>query len=610
MALAADKWFASGRSTRTGAAPHFVALVFFVSGFPALIYQLTWQRSLFALYGINVEAVTVVVAGFLFGLGIGSLVGGCLSRSRSVPLLALFGAIEASIGAFGVVSLHIFDCVGAYTLTLPRPEITAIVLILLFVPTLLMGSTLPILVAYLVRRSANIGQAVGVLYCVNTAGSAAACVAVAFGLMHLAGMQGTVSIAAAINFVIGGAALVEAYRTRHCSAADAAVTTPAVQKALPDPWPHSRCDFALAVTLAGVVGYISLSYEILWFRAFTFANSTASAFAVILGVFLAGIANGSLRVQPLFDDAFPKLRAARVVSRTLLSASILGFAVLPLTAASVFHGIGYFYPMLVMVFVQTTLLGRIFPVLCHWGINGDDGSGSQVSKVYLASIIGSVAGTLVTGFVLMDHLSIGATMLLIGELGIAATIFIALSSLGSATARLRYAITGSVAAVVLVVAAGHAFDSVYEALTYKAPLKPGQDFTDTVENKSGVINVSRNTVVFGSGVYDGMIDINMLDDENLLIRPISLSLFHPNPKQVLMIGLGTGAWAQIVVDNPSVEHLTVVEINPGYLDIIKRYPAVASLLTNPKVRIFIDDGRRWLNRHPDLRFDAIVQNTT
>ena len=235
MALAADKSIASRSGARTRATPHFVALVFFVSGFPALIYQLTWQRSLFALYGINIEAVTVVVAGFLFGLGIGSLVGGYLSLSRSVPLLALFGAIETSIGAFGVVSLHVFDFVGAYTLTLPRPEITAIVLILLFVPTLLMGSTLPVLVAYLVRRSANIGQAVGVLYCVNTASSAVACVAVAFGLdVHLAGMQGTVNIAAAINFVIGGAAPVEAYRTRHCAAADAAVTTPADRKALPE----------------------------------------------------------------------------------------------------------------------------------------------------------------------------------------------------------------------------------------------------------------------------------------------------------------------------------------------------------------------------------------
>src|SRR5712691_2093806 len=99
--------------------PSFVGLVFFVSGFPALLYQLTWQRSLFTIYGINVEAVTVVVAGFLLGLGVGSLAGGQLSRITACSLLALFGAIETSIGVFGVFSLRIFDLAGGHTLFLP-----------------------------------------------------------------------------------------------------------------------------------------------------------------------------------------------------------------------------------------------------------------------------------------------------------------------------------------------------------------------------------------------------------------------------------------------------------------------------------------------------------
>lgn len=101
--------------------PLFIALVFFASGFPALIYQLTWQRSLFTIYGINVEAVTVVVAGFLFGLGIGSLVGGRLSLHRTLPLLALFGAIELAIGTFGVLSLRIFALSGPRRCSCRRP---------------------------------------------------------------------------------------------------------------------------------------------------------------------------------------------------------------------------------------------------------------------------------------------------------------------------------------------------------------------------------------------------------------------------------------------------------------------------------------------------------
>src|SRR5207237_867038 len=120
-----------------------VALVFFVSGMPALVYQLIWQRSLFTMYCINVEAVTVVVAGFLLGLGCGSLAGGSLSRRSSLNLLAVFGIIELIIGSLGILSLRIIAFVGHQTLHLPIGELTMVTLLLLFVPTLFMGSTLP-----------------------------------------------------------------------------------------------------------------------------------------------------------------------------------------------------------------------------------------------------------------------------------------------------------------------------------------------------------------------------------------------------------------------------------------------------------------------------------
>ncbi|MBW2282306.1 MAG: hypothetical protein JRG82_16330 [Deltaproteobacteria bacterium] len=77
-----------------------------------------------------------------------------------------------------------------------------------------------------------------------------------------------------------------------------------------------------------------------------------------------------------------------------------------------------------------------------------------------------------------------------------------------------------------------------------------------------------------------------------------------------MIGLATGTWGQIVAHHPDLEHLTIVEINPGYLELIARYPTVQSLLHNPKVEILTDDARRWLNRHPHARFDFIFQNTS
>ena len=72
-----------------------LCVLFFCSGFPALIYQLTWQRALFRIFGVNIESVTIVVTAFMLGLGLGSLAGGWLSKRRGIPLLPLLAAIEA-----------------------------------------------------------------------------------------------------------------------------------------------------------------------------------------------------------------------------------------------------------------------------------------------------------------------------------------------------------------------------------------------------------------------------------------------------------------------------------------------------------------------------------
>src|SRR5271156_2680578 len=92
-----------------------LCVLFFFSGFPALIYQLTWQRALFRIFGVNIESVTIVVTAFMLGLGLGSLAGGYLSKRRGIPLLPLLAGIELLTGAFGLVSLNIFDRVGDLT---------------------------------------------------------------------------------------------------------------------------------------------------------------------------------------------------------------------------------------------------------------------------------------------------------------------------------------------------------------------------------------------------------------------------------------------------------------------------------------------------------------
>src|SRR5437588_8774996 len=95
--------------TRAPRDPRIPALyaLFFLSGFPALLYQVVWHRALFTIYGVNIESVTMVVSAFMLGLGLGSLAGGWLSERRGMPLLAVFGMAELGIGLFGIFSLAI-----------------------------------------------------------------------------------------------------------------------------------------------------------------------------------------------------------------------------------------------------------------------------------------------------------------------------------------------------------------------------------------------------------------------------------------------------------------------------------------------------------------------
>lgn len=177
----------------------WISIVFFVSGFAALLYQVVWQRALFAIFGINIESVTVVVTAFMLGLGLGSLAGGAISKDPKRPALLLFAAAEGGIGLFGAFSMSLFAKVGAATLALPAVATAVVTFLLVLVPTLLMGATLPLLVAHTVRVSHNVGKSVGLLYFVNTLGSAAASFAAAIVLLAHLGQRGTVRFAAVCN---------------------------------------------------------------------------------------------------------------------------------------------------------------------------------------------------------------------------------------------------------------------------------------------------------------------------------------------------------------------------------------------------------------------------
>jgi spermidine synthase len=172
---------------------------FFLSGIAALTYQVVWERVLFVIFGINTEAVTVVVTAFLLGLGLGSALGGWVSKHPGCRHLRWFGAAELAIGAFGVLSVPFYHAVGRATLAYGPVATGVVTFLLVLLPTLLMGATLPLLVAHAVKSSGSVGWSVGTLYHVNTAGSAIAALLTVTLFLPWLGLQGSVLAAAACN---------------------------------------------------------------------------------------------------------------------------------------------------------------------------------------------------------------------------------------------------------------------------------------------------------------------------------------------------------------------------------------------------------------------------
>jgi predicted membrane-bound spermidine synthase len=176
-------------------------VLFFLSGCSALIYQVAWQRMLFTLFGLDLVSITVVISVFMFGLGLGGIIGGILADRMPSRLLSLYIIIEVSIGIFGFASPYLIDALGAL---IPSSEImTALISFsVLALPTILMGATFPILVTHINKFDHNIGRSVGSLYFANTLGGAAGAYASGFVLLYSFDLVGVINRAAFLNLMI------------------------------------------------------------------------------------------------------------------------------------------------------------------------------------------------------------------------------------------------------------------------------------------------------------------------------------------------------------------------------------------------------------------------
>lgn len=76
---------------------------FFISGCSALIYQVSWQRALYGLIGVDMDSITIIVSVFMLGIGLGGMLGGWLSDRFPRQRLRWYAGIELSIALYGGV---------------------------------------------------------------------------------------------------------------------------------------------------------------------------------------------------------------------------------------------------------------------------------------------------------------------------------------------------------------------------------------------------------------------------------------------------------------------------------------------------------------------------
>ena len=134
-----------------------------------------------------------------------------------------------------------------------------------------------------------------------------------------------------------------------------------------------------------------------------------------------------------------------------------------------------------------------------------------------------------------------------------------------------------------------------------------------LENKHGFIQVydeGKDHIVFGANVYDGKLNTSIFHNTNGIDRAYLLPILKPDAKEILVIGLSTGSWVKVLSTIPDLKKITVIEINPAYINLIKTDPIVSDILKDKRIEIIFDDGRKWMKKNTDQKYDIILMNTT
>lgn len=584
-------------------------VLFFVSGFAALIYQVVWQRALFRFFGVNIESVTVIVSIFMLGLGLGALIGGYLSKKFPGKLPHLFVICEASIGIFGFFSLKLFAFLTEVTLHSSPLTVALTIYGVLIFPTLCMGATLPILIEYFHKTIKQVGKTVSILYFINTLGSALASFFTVEVLFLYFGMQFSAVFASVCNLLVAllGALFIKsaAPNTNELEIASSATDA--------DTTRNNKLRFFFILLLACITGYIAMSQEILWIRFLSFATAgKADVFAKLVGFILVGIAFGSVAASWICKHYKNRLMA--VVAMCMIIASFIYFMSIPVLSRLITK-IDKDYVILLMYLTSgfiAFLMGITLPLLAEHAVRSYKNVGMSVSWIYFANILGSTIGPIFTGFFLLEWINFEKNVLILSIATWILGVILWVLNINSFSPKKIYKPILVILTFVVFFYYPKFYKGIFERLYLKEEYN-WQPFKYEVQNKSGVITVLEGgiygDIILGGGIFDGRFNTSLKTSLNGIERAYMFAALRPNSADVLEIGLSSGSWSRVMANYKDVKSLDIVEINPGYADIVAKYPEQASLLKDERVKIHYDDGRRWLSK-TDKKFDFILMNTS
>lgn len=619
--------------------PALLALCFFGSGLTALIYELLWTRRLTLTFGSTTYSVTTVLAAFMAGLGLGSyLIGRRVDRSKRGGI-RIYAILELAVGLYALVSLPLLTGVEwVYAALQSRlqlgQEAAALLKFVLAFPVLalpagLMGGTLPALVQGLLRARSDLHTTVSRLYGINTAGAAIGTALAGLLMVELLGLWSSMALAALVNLTIAVTVLTRLRRQPAEPAPQDVEGTPAVR--LRDHLRRLPVLFcAIAVTLTGL---LSMLYQIIWTRLLSLVlGSSIYAFTIVLAVFLIGIALGSLiygrvsrrRPPTAFGLTLVLLALALWVVFTLVV--IPGIPELLLRLAQVptitFYRVLLFEVLfaIFVLLVPALLLGAALPMSIGIISRTVGQVGRDVGGVYLANTIGAIVGSMLTGFLLIPL--IGTQRCLLA--GLIANLLLVAFGVVVFGARTRLRVLGLVMVILMAVGAMAqppwppvVFDSglgyrlhvtlarsrreLYTKL-HRTPNKllhceEGRNATITVRNFAKGISLLVN------GKPDASTSGDMLTQ---VVLGVVATMAHPKPRDVAVVGWGSGVTTYTITLMPEVRRVDTIEIEPAVLRASRFFHGVNGKAEQlPKVRVIFDDARSYFLTS-DRRYDVVV----